>query len=106
MLKNIIETIEVLNNPRVIALCKCKNNLVAVPCEDDMSGYYPEYENSIIIKENVEEIYGEIKAMLLLHDFGDYEIQFATDSWDGFQPASIKNINDYVEFIKWISMYI
>ena len=106
MIKEIIETNENLKNTEVIALCKWKGNLVAVPCDNAMSGYYPRYREAIIIKENVEDLYGEIEALLLVKYWGKYEIIFATDSHDGFQPASVENVNDFVEFIKWIAMYI
>ena len=107
MIKEIIETNEKLNNEDVIALCKWYDNLVAVPCENAMSGYYPRYDEAVIIKENVDDLYGEIEALLLINCWnGHYEVIFATETWDGFQPVLVKNINDLVEFIKWLSMYI
>lgn len=106
MIKEVIETNEKLKNEKVIALCKWKENLVAVPCDDTMSGYYPRYKEAIIINENVEDIYGRVEALLLINYWGEYEAIFVTDSWDGFQPALVENVNDIVEFIKWIGMYI
>lgn len=106
MIKDIIENNEKLKNENVIALCKWNDNLIITSCDNSMSGYYPGYKEAIIIKENVEDLYGEIEALLFIKYYGEYEIVFATDSWDGFQPASVENINDFIEFIKWIAMYI
>ena len=105
MLKEIIECTD-LKNEEVIALCIWKNNMVAVPCDNTMSGYYPRYRESVIIHENVDELYGEIKALLLVKYLDTYEAVFAEDSWDGFHTAELENISDFVEFIKWMSMYI
>ena len=105
MLKQIIESTN-LKHEEIVALCIWKNNLVVVPCDNCMSGYYARYKDAIIIKKNVDDLYGEIQALLLIKTFDEYEAIFATDSWDGFQPTYAKNINDFVEFIKWISIYI
>ena len=109
MLKQIIENNTNLKQAEVVALCKWKGNLAAIPCSNAMSGYYPDYKKSIVIKENIEDLYGDIEALLLIKptkNWDEYEVVFATDSWDGFQPALIEDINDIVEFIKWLALYI
>ena len=106
MLKQIIKNNDDLKYAEVVAVCEWKGNLVALPCDNAMSGYYPKYKHSVIIKEDVEDLYGELDALLLIKQIDEYEVVFATDSWDGFQPASIEDINDIVEFIKWLALYI
>ena len=109
MLKQIIDNNTNLNKAEVVAICKWKDNLCAIPCINAMSGYYPDYKESVVIKENIEDLYGDIEALLLVKttkNWDVYEVVLATDSWDGFQPVLVENLNDVVEFIKWLAMYI
>lgn len=106
MIKEIIENHDQLKNAEVIALCEWGGDLVAIPCNNEMSGYYPRYADAVVIKENVEIIHSYIESLLLINHWESYEVIFATDSWDGFQPAAVENINDLERFIKWIAKYI
>lgn len=90
-------------NEDTIAICEYNGDIVAVPCENTMSGIYPDYKRShplimgwlydfklfkCIDCNNIDAI------IFLLYDKEDkngdkiMEIYFAEDSHDGFQLIS------------------
>lgn len=84
------------NDGDVVAICEHKGDIVAVKCDDTMSGIYPDYKTAqsiafgwiagFKIKHKTDD--GEtIDAIILQvnHTKNIVEIFFATDTWDGFQ---------------------
>lgn len=77
----------------VFAICEYNGNLVVVPCDDEMSGIYPRYEESrIILKEvhNKFEVFNKIEdnsidAIVFMRYGNKYEVYYAEDGYDGFQ---------------------
>lgn len=92
MLEDIIANNENLKNADVVAICMYKNKLCIVPCDDAQSGIYPRYKEAVKISDKEiinfpNKIDGQsIDAIIIDIDDGKYEIDFAEDSWDGFQP--------------------
>lgn len=84
----------------VIAITKYKDDIIVVPCEDAMSGIYPDYRKAqpIIMGWlesftllNCSEYDGlSIDAIIFRKEKDGYEIFFASDSHDGFQPLTDK----------------
>jgi len=64
-------------------LCVWEGNLCSVPTDDAESGWYPEYEDAKILKQNcnINEDYG-----LLYDKLENFEFQLVEMSHDGFQP--------------------
>lgn len=93
MLENIIESHEELHGYRVYAICMWKEKLCIIPCDSTMSGEYAVYDKAIVLSENEifnfpNKIDGQpIDAILIRRNNGGFEIDFAEDSWDGFQPV-------------------
>lgn len=75
-------------------MCCYKGNLVLCAGDDSMSGFYPDYENSILLVEKVNDIdmYG-----IMFDDFEYYKL--VEDSWDGFQPTDL-SFAEQLEILK------
>lgn len=84
------------NDSDIIAICEYAGDIVAVECDDEMSGIYPHYKTArpiafnwtvpFRIKHETDDDIS-IDAIIIQVDHIDkvVEINFATDSWDGFQ---------------------
>ena len=84
----------------VFAVCMWNNRLCLVPCDNEMSGYYPVYEKAISISEiKIENFPNKVNGQnidaILITVYENFrgiedhiEIDFAEDTWDGFQPVS------------------
>lgn len=77
----------------VMVLIVRDNILYAVPCEDAMSGYYPEYNKKVKLSDfkvtefmNCKVDDDNVDAVLFRKYNNELDIILATDSWDGFQP--------------------
>lgn len=76
-----------------MALIVQDNVLYAVPCEDTMSGYYPEYKkkrklSGFKVTEFMNcKVDDEVVDAVLFRKYkNELEIILVSDSWDGFQP--------------------
>ena len=91
MIEKLIECNEKLQGYYVYAITMWKEKLCIVPCESAMSGEYPVYDKAVPISEEKimnfpNKIDGqEIDAILIRNCNDGLEIDFAEDSWDGFQ---------------------
>lgn len=92
MLEKFIMSNENLKGYIVYAICMWKEKLCIIPCDDEMSGLYPIYDKRVVLSEkNIynfpNKIDGQsIDAIIIRIENGGFEIDFAEDSWDGFQP--------------------
>lgn len=65
-----------------------------------MSGYYPRYEEAVVLKENVELNYIDLDGILYDPTFKmDITTRLVVNSWDAFQPTENVGFNDYLKFI-------
>ena len=67
--------------------------LYAVPCEDSMSGYYPEHKKKVKLSNikvtefmNCKVDNENVDAVLFRKYKNELEIILVSDSWDGYQP--------------------
>ena len=94
MLEDLIMNNENLKDYRVYAICMWEEKLCIIPCDDCMSGMYPVYDKRVILSEkNIynfpSKIDGQpIDAIIISKWNSGFEIDFAEDSWDGFQRVS------------------
>lgn len=86
----------------VIAICEYNGDIVAVECDNEMSGIYPDYRTAqpIIMGWlykfkvfNLPKNYADINAIIFMKEKDKegnecVEIYFAEDSHDGFQIIS------------------
>lgn len=94
-------------------VCQWKDDLVVVPCENTGGGFYPDYDKSIILKENCQLQYKNKNyyndgvliekdnicgIMYCNYNFGG-EVSLVVDSWDGFQPIGDCSIDSFLEFM-------
>ena len=92
MLENIIEKCDPLYEYSVFAICMWKEKLCVVPCDSAMSGDYAVYDKAVVISEEKicnfpNKINGQpVDAILIRREGSGFKIDFAEDSWDGFQP--------------------
>lgn len=76
----------------VFVICMWKDKMCLVPCDDEMSGYYPVYDKAVNISDMQivnfpNKINGQnIDAIILKLYKESIEFDFAEDTWDGFQP--------------------
>ena len=85
-------------NESVVAITKYKEDIVVVPCEDCMSGIYPDYRKAQSIIMGWLDAFTllnysdydslTIDAVIFRKENDKYEIFFAVDSHDGFQPIT------------------
>ena len=77
-----------------ICITTYEDNLVVIPCEDCMSGYYPDFSRSKKLVLNIEGLFfdnkfndGEfrIDGILLQKEYDKYRVSFVEQTWDGFQ---------------------
>lgn len=80
-------------------ICFYNGNLIQVPYDDEMSGYYPKYKEAKILTADVGD--GSHNFGILVTDNSEY--QLVEDSWDGFQPVYHLNIKQYVDIMKSIT---
>lgn len=107
---NILEYVANMNDD-CYCICEYKNNLVVVPCEDSMSGFYPDYNREIIIKENIQLLHKNKNyyddGMLvevdridgILFNTRNNTTNLVYDTWDGLQITDKFSINSYLEFM-------
>lgn len=81
----------------VIAICRYRDDIVAVPCDNCMSGYYARYDEAqpiIMNWLNPFKLHDKldsgivIDAILFVPDTEGTDMYFAVDSHDGFQIIS------------------
>lgn len=90
--KLITDNKEIFTGYYVFAICMWKDKLCLVSCDDAISGYYPVYDKAINISDmpivnfpnKIDE--QNIDAIILKLYNGTIEIDFAEETWDGFQP--------------------
>lgn len=82
----------------VFAISMWDNRLCLIPCDDKNSGYYPVYDKAINISEMKIEnfpnkVNGQSIDAILVSVYENFsgiedhiEIDFAEDTYDGFQP--------------------
>lgn len=78
-----------------VAITEYKGDIVIVPCEDCMSGIYPDYKksqpiitgwiDSFSLLNRLEDSDTAIEAIIFQKETNGYEIFFATNTHDGFQ---------------------
>ena len=84
----------------IIAICVYDKELYAVPCEDTMSGIYPNYKQKVKLSNNLvsQFIFDETNtadyAILLTNREGFLEFYLAENSWDGYQIVDKDTIAD------------
>lgn len=83
----------------VFAVCMWNNHLCLVPCDNEISGYYPVYKKAISISEiKIENFPNKVNGQnidaILITVYENFrgiedhiEIDFAEYTWDGFQPV-------------------
>lgn len=78
-------------------ICVFMGNLIKVPFDNEMSGYYVRYDEAMTIKENCDlpDEYG------LLVEYNSYTL--VEDSWDGFQPVFIEKKEEMEAMINLLS---
>lgn len=71
----------------MIAICVYDKELYAVPCEETVSGIYPDYKQRIKISNFLvaEYLLNDNDAILITNREGVLEVYYAEDSWDGYQ---------------------
>lgn len=97
-------------------ICQWKDDLVVVPCESEASGYYPDYDKAIVLKENYKLQYknknyyndgilvekDDICGIMYCDDKFGGRVLLVSDSWDGFQPTDECSIDSFFEFMSEI----
>ena len=88
----------------VFCLCEWMNNLVIVPCEDEMSGYYPDYDKAVTLVHDV--CFVNRTADGIIYDTIDKISTFVFDSYDGFQPRDEMSIDDLIDYVIELSQML
>lgn len=93
MIENIINNNENLKGYQVYVICMWKEKLCIVPCDSEMSGDYPIYDKAVALSEKgiynfPNKIDGQtIDGIIIRVENDGFEIDFAENSWDGFQSV-------------------
>lgn len=87
------------------AITECNDKICVVPCDNRMSGIYPDYDkveylyddtikfnNKLYNSDN--KMMAEIDAILFIKQGETFEMYYAEDSWDGFQIISDDGSNE------------
>ena len=84
----------------IIAICVYDKELYAVPCEDTVSGIYPDYKQKVKLSNNLVSnfLFNDVEpfskyAILFTNRNGFLEFDLAEDSWDGFQIVDEDTLN-------------
>lgn len=81
-----------------VAICVYDKELYAVPCEETMSGIYPEYKQKIKLSNDLVSQFifesSDIYAILLTNQNGVLEFYLAEDTWDGYQIVDKNDLSD------------
>lgn len=82
----------------IIAICVYDKEVYAVPCEDTMSGIYPDYKQKIKLSNDLvsQFIFDNAThyAILLTNRNGTLEFYLAENTWDGYQIVDKDTISD------------
>lgn len=82
----------------IIAICVYDKELYAIPCEETMSGIYPDYKQKMKLSNDlVSQFIFEDKdtyAILLTNRNGLLEFYLAEDTWDGYQIVDKDTLAD------------
>ena len=81
----------------IFCLCEWMNNLVLVPCEDAMSGYYPDYNKAVILVHDI--CFVNRTADGIIYNTTDETYTFVFDSHDGFHPHDEMSIDDLIDYV-------
>ena len=79
-----------------IALCEYNKHLVEVPCDNEMSGFYPRYKEAIIIANKPIGIKGIDALLIQKLPRNAYQFSLGVDTHDGFQI-----VTDEKEYFKF-----
>lgn len=84
------------------AICEWNNKICFVPCDNAMSGIYPNFRKSIALSESMSFVFshmvGEEKIDAIIieeNPKGNYHFSLAYYTWDGFQYFDEKLKEDY-----------
>jgi len=79
----------------VVVLCKYKDKLLFVPCDDTQSGYYPNYDLAVPFETEHRFIFprfvgsngdeSNIDGIMFIKTDEGIQIHCAENGWDGFQ---------------------